>query len=509
MRPGFALLLLCACGCGESERGPVSVSSIVDEMTDLDHLARLPAQRFITREASSYARTSVAPDQPGWFANHDKGQFIRDEFTQGRHEWVMMDADGPGAIVRIWSATPQGTIRIYLDGAPQPALSMKMTVLLDGEDPRFPQPLAHVTARGHNLYYPIPFAKHCKVTVDETVNLYYQIHYRVYAAGTPVETFNWEHAAAAAPKLARVARELEDPPQPGGGPRHLVLVPGQPITIRAPGPGGGVIRELVANAAGRNDDQLRATVLVMRADGEETIRAPIDVLFGSGAGLNTLHSLPFDVERDATLRSRWPMPFRGNAELELASGAPLELDVRVDRWQFGDDSMYFHARWHAPDDIPTQTPIDWNMITVEGEGQYVGNTWNGHYYTHSWWGEGDEKVWVDGDTFPSWFGTGMEDYYGYAWCSTQKFSTAYHAQTRADGRLTVHMGQVDGFGRTSLSRFHVIDPIPFSQKLRFDFEVLDWPHNSHLAVDAVAYYYARPGSHDNLRPLTAADQKLP
>ena len=51
----------------------------------------------------------------------------------------------------------------------------------------------------------------------------------------------------------------------------------------------------------------------------------------------------------------------------------------------------------------------------------------------AWWGEGDEKIYVDGEAFPSLFGTGTEDYFGYAWSTTETFAHAYHAQTRAPG----------------------------------------------------------------------------
>ncbi len=496
-------------GCRDADSGAVSIVSIAGEMADLDHLARLPAPRFVTKEVSSYQRTSVAPDKPGWFDNVDKGNFIRDEVTDGRTESVILDADGPGAVVRIWSANPQGTIRIYIDWSLKPTLAMPMARLFDGSDPLFPPPLAHITARGNNLYYPMPFVQHCKVTVENTQALYYQLDYRIYPEGTRLDSFSVAQARAASSALARAIDGLKEPREVGGGPRRVTLTVGQPVMIPAPSKSGGVIRSLVAAAGGRTPEQLRGTVLVIRFDGEEAVRAPLDVLFGSGPGINPFHTLPLEVERDGTMRSRWPMPFHNYAQLELLSGAPLPIELQVERWHFGSDSLYFHARWHAPDDLPTDTPRDWNLITVEGEGLYVGNTLDAHYYAHSWWGEGDDKIWVDDDKFPSWFGTGVEDYYGYAWCSTRKFSSAYHAQTRADGPITDAVYAADGFGRTSLNRFHVIDPIPFNRRLQFDFEVLDWNLSSQLALDAVAYYYARPGARDNTRAIGVNDLKLP
>ena len=71
-----------------------------------------------------------------------------------------------------------------------------------------------------------------------------------------------------------------------------------------------------------------------------------------------------------------------------------------------------------------------------------------------WWGEGDEKFFVDGEKFPSTIGTGSEDYFGYAWCSPQLFQNAYHNQTRNDG---------NNRGHVSVNRWHIADNVPFQK----------------------------------------------
>ena len=101
----------------------------------------------------------------------------------------MMDAAGPGAVVRIWSANPKGTLRVYLDGAAEPVLEEKMTDLLDGKVEGIPFPIAHTASRGWNSYYPIPYEKSCRITSDEK-GFYYQINYRTYPAGTEVTSFD-------------------------------------------------------------------------------------------------------------------------------------------------------------------------------------------------------------------------------------------------------------------------------------------------------------------------------
>jgi len=197
--PIVVLLLLTGCAV-------VDTASLLKQMTDLDRLAELPSPAYVTRQFSSYDRKSTTPDEAkGWFANGDRGQYLRVEEVKGRKEYVMMDADGPGAIVRIWSANPAGTLRIYLDGADTPVIEEDMKALLGGEVAGFPKPLAGTRSRGWNLYFPIPYARHCKVTSDEG-NFYYHVNYRTYAPGTPVKTFCKEDLARLSDKMIRSRR---------------------------------------------------------------------------------------------------------------------------------------------------------------------------------------------------------------------------------------------------------------------------------------------------------------
>ena len=142
--------------------------------------------------------------------------------------------------------------------------------------------------------------------------------------------------------------------------------------------------------------------------------------------------------------------------------------------------------------FPTRPFRDWHVAGIEGQGHQVGTLLNVENPPGAaWWGEGDEKVYVDGETFPSLFGTGTEDYFGYAWSTPTRFEHAYHAQTAAAGA---------GFGGLwSMNRFHILDPIPFARSLRFDLEVWHWTDNTSIGVDATVYWYARPGGRDDLQ----------
>ena len=114
---------------------PVSLQSLLRDMIDRDRLAQTPAPPYVCRQFSSYDRDTKGVDEPGWFANWDRSQFVRVEENAGRKEYVMLDAAGPGAIVRFWGTWhgprkdgglepfSNGTLRVYLDKQPEPVIA--------------------------------------------------------------------------------------------------------------------------------------------------------------------------------------------------------------------------------------------------------------------------------------------------------------------------------------------------------------------------------------------------
>ncbi len=190
----------------------ISMSSLLDDMTNLTKMAEFPDPPFIAKQFSSYDRASTTPADPKtWFANNDCGNYLRVEDRNGHKEYVMADMPGPGAITRIWSPNPGGTLRIYLDGNEKPALEYAMADLLGGKHPLLPPPIAVDLSMGWNLYFPIPYAKSCKVTCDRG-GQYYHVGYRTYPKGTEVKTFTDEQLETTLRKgLSWVANNLNCP----------------------------------------------------------------------------------------------------------------------------------------------------------------------------------------------------------------------------------------------------------------------------------------------------------
>jgi hypothetical protein len=84
----------------------ITLPSLLKEMADPEAITHFPDPSYKLIQQSSYDRRSIHPDSAGWFANDDYTQFIREEENDGRREFVMFEADGPGAVVRWWMAGP-------------------------------------------------------------------------------------------------------------------------------------------------------------------------------------------------------------------------------------------------------------------------------------------------------------------------------------------------------------------------------------------------------------------
>ncbi len=487
----------------------ITFDRLLAEATDLDRLAEFPDPAYLTKQFSSYDRRSTTPrdaTDAGWFANDDRGHFVRVEQNAGREEFVMMDAAGPGAVVRIWSANPAGTLRIYLDGSETPVIEADMTQLLGGEG-SVPMPIAGVRGRGYNLYLPIPYAKHCKITNDAG-GIYYLVGYRVYPDATAVETFTAEDLGK--PEITAVAQALATPAAQGvpadRRQNFKLTVAGNGtagIDVQAQA-NGSTITELVLQPAVSEDDDIEAAVrgVVMRVtfDGDQTIEVPLGDFFGSAPGILPYDSLPFSVNAAGEMTCRWVMPFKKSAQIEFTNfgeaTVALTGHVSVAQRPWTERTMYFHAGYRSAYDVPMRPRSHRNHLTATGQGVFVGTSLAVDNPVKAWWGEGDELIYVDGEDFPSWFGTGSEDYFGYAWCDTAIFDHAYHAQPRAD--------LPNNYGRVSNNRFHIIDRIPFNSSFRFDMERWHWVDTS-MNEALVSYWYMMPGGEDDFEALDVDD----
>lgn len=473
--------------CEAPASGSLTPEHALFDVEDLDRLTRLPSDPYRALLASSYDRMSVSPSAPGWFANSDASG------SQGtfQGERVLLDTEGPGVITRIWSANPKGRLKIYLEGATSPAIDAPFAeVLSQGETLTGTSSNAEV-GNAHTLFTAIVFEHRVVVTTTESGS-YFAVNYRKYPPGFPLRA-TLEPGSAQSACIVSAARARNT-----GTATHAPFLPttGFELTTEAPhtvtaAEGGSVLTRVRFTGLGALSADAMPTLQV-GFDGETTIEGPVDrlLLFDDEGDAVRGHGLRTS-PAEGTAEISFPMPFATSATFTLtgAPGTSLRIDVMEEPRPFTDTSLYFHAHWTGPEELDIFVKQDFHVVHIEGRGFYVGTGLRVHNIAPRWWGEGDEKIWVDDDTFPSQFGTGTEDYFGYAWCSTKRFAHASFGQTRAN--YTNFAGIIE------LYRFHVADAIPFESGIDFDLEVNHWEQNlchTSMTYDATSYAYARPGA---------------
>jgi len=504
-------------------RPVISLSSLLAEMTNRADVAQLPVYNFTCKEATSHDHRKIDPADPaGWHSNKDYEQFIRIETNSDRREWVMMEDHGPGAIVRFWTPLQPGmddaVIRFYLDGATTPAISAKLNDLFRGCDFIHP-PFAFVSWDetdlrnqanaprhgalhfGGDIYLPIPFAKSCKITLDK-LPFYYGINYRIYEPDTHVRTFTraeYDQSAAALEQAGNALMSISTAGETGPV-KQAEVAPGSELELELAGGSAAVTAIQVQVDPQAAPQVLRSTVLQATFDGEQSVWCPLGEFFGAGARLNPVQDWWRTVTTNGLLSSRWVMPYRHTARLALKNlgtkPVSLKLAAVTGNWKWDRHSLYFHANWHAQFDLPTRPRFDWNYINLKGRGMYVGDTLTVFSPVTAWYGEGDERIYVDGEKLPSHIGTGTEDYYGYAWGMPYYFNSPFMSAPQRDGPKQSR-GQWRGY--TTTSRLRLLDQIPFRSTLQLDMEIWDWA-DTQLDYAVGSFWYAHPGTTNNRPP---------
>jgi hypothetical protein len=522
------LLLVLAVTTAQVPRpraGTVTFGTLLQEMTDLAELARLPAPSFQTVQFSSYDRRSTSPDAAGWFSNADGFgrepipgflKVLRAPAGESAGEYLLAEVTGPGAVVRTWSAGMGGVLRVWLDGSKQPLyqgdayrfLARKSEVFLEGIDLGLERGDAFVQQDAD--YLPIPFRRSLRVTWEGDLNALHFYHFEVrrYAARTRVVTFDpAKDPTGFREELRGAVRGLTAPGVPAVGDtyeRSADLEDGisWDLALTSTGTQGAITRLSLRITAADPWRALRGTLLQIAFDGAERpqVEAPAGDFFGSGPGVNPFDSLPMTVASDGTMTCRFTMPFREKALVRLTnrSGARVHIEtvVQVSPWNWDERSLYFRARWRSGRDLdPALGPVDLPFLLLQGQGRLVGaasilvNPSATPTSGGNWWGEGDEKIFVDAGPFPAFYGTGTEDYYNYSWSRPDLFDHPYCGQPLDTGPGNI--------GYVSNHRWHILDSVPFTDHLAFFIEL--WHHQAFpgLCYDRIAFAYARPGAVDD------------
>lgn len=228
----------------------------------------------------------------------------------------------------------------------------------------------------------------------------------------------------------------------------------------------------------------RSLVVRFYWDDEETpsVEVPLGDFFCCGWGVRChVNSLPIAVNPAGGFNSYWEMPFRKSARMTIENVSDQEVmgffyQINYTLTDVPDDMAYFHAQWRRSNPLPYKS-VHTLLDGVKGHGHYVGTYIAWQSNNNGWWGEGEIKFYMDGDTeFPTICGTGTEDYFGGAWCFVEDdgqyhtYSTAYLGLPQIIKPDGLYKSQQ----RFGLYRWHIMDPIRFKKDLRVTIQALGW-----------------------------------
>ena len=518
----------------------ITTGTLFEEMVDMGSLATFPSPAYRTIQFSSYDRRSRLPGGPDWFANSDGfgrepipnfEKVLREPDANGVGEYLVADVAGPGAVVRVWTAAIAGRVRMFIDGAESPVFDGAANDFFHRPYDHFEQIKQIDTDRFRRTVYqrdasyaPIPFARRLRVVWTGNIQQihFYELQVRLYDKSASVVSFRPEDIRNYRKTIDDVTLALSEPDQhvsPRAGQNaqrfEACLDPSEAKTVlelEGPGAIGQLNLQLVAKDL---DPALRQTVLQITFDDYPwpQVQSPVGDFFGAAPGVNPYVSLPFTVRSDGTMICRFVMPFARSCRIALWNGGAQPVSVRGSATTiphaWDDESLHFRARWRVDHDLiaSNRDVQDLPFLLAHGQGIYVGT---GVYLMNpspvptpygNWWGEGDEKIFVDDDVVPSTFGTGSEDYFNYSWSSPDIFLFPYCGQPRNDG--PGNRGFVTNY------RWHVLDALPFKDNIRFYMELYSHERVPGVSYARIGYHYGRPGLTDDFQPIKPADLEMP
>jgi hypothetical protein len=509
MRAAFVVLLAVSTLPFLRADDTVSVASLLRQETD-----------FTTLPMHRNWRTNLASSHDPTGGNADAQQFL--SFKNGRA--VLADLKGPGAIVRFWSTAvynkpngqltsdPSGQLKIYLDDNPTPVIDEPFADFFDQHAP-FVQPLTDHYGAATISYLPIPYAKHCVVTLDQPQDQFYQIQSLAFPAGTKVRPFalpltaedegalkaagkNWMRAAQPAPPSAS-EMPVGSPLKPGKMDENTTTNSIKPVP-------GLVTRFWVLTDA--TNQQLRNLVLRAWFDGHKIpdIEAPIADFFGNAYGRKEFNSFFFS--DNGSLNCFFPMPFKQGAHFAIENRNQVPVQVAfgwdIKPHDFTPNTEYFHADFNQEITQPGK-PHAWLKIAHEA-GHFVGvvQTMQGNHTLGYCEGDGqvrvDEQPWgKSAPQFPDtvvgpWNGTGTEDDFNSAWY----FQDGVVARPMNGCLVREDLGRIDTY------RFFVNDAPVWQDSIDAQIEHGGLNDSSGEYYSSVAFWYG-PGERQPLAPLPA------
>jgi hypothetical protein len=315
---------------------------------------------------------------------------------------------------------------------------------------------------------------------------------------------------------ARSARSSSADPdwRDGNGDAHTLPV-GETREI-ADLQGPGIIRHIWFTFYGHDPKQGRGLILRMYWDESDqpAVECPLGDFFAVGhGGWRTVNSIPVSITSAAkAYNCYWLMPFRKHARITITNDSPYHAGVfwyvyyeRLD--VLPEQTPYFHAQYRQ--EYPAAMGRDYLILDTQGRGHYVGTVLSTRFRTTGWYGEGDDRFFIDGANEPTLRGTGTEDYFCDAW-GFRQFNRPYYGVTIWDG--------IDVGDRVTAYRWHIPDPVHFHKSLKVTIEhkgVMEdqtgaWFTNFHERPDlisSVAFWY-QTGAAKRFAQIPPYDERI-
>ncbi|MEM5814400.1 MAG: glycoside hydrolase family 172 protein [Candidatus Aenigmatarchaeota archaeon] len=197
------------------------------------------------------------------------------------------------------------------------------------------------------------------------------------------------------------------------------------------------------------------------------------------------------------------MPFRWSARITVTNEGSRPVGsfyYYIDYREVDDlkpEVPYFHAQYRQ--EFPCEPGKNYLILDAVGRGHYVGCNLSVLQRSMGWWGEGDDMIYVDGEESPSLHGTGSEDYFSDAWGMREGNNLYYGCSIQEED---FQVG-----AKATVYRFHLADPIPFSQSIRVTIEHGHANDRSDFYSSVAYWYQAEP--HKPFPPFSPVDRRLP
>lgn len=510
----FSAIFLFAQGCSRNENAgaPASLTSLAPQICDLSRPARLdtPAAHIET----SYDRSG---------ANNDYNFCLRKD----KEGWaVLADLKGPGYIARFWFTGAENgghPLRFYFDNESVPRIQTTLNDFCGGKTPYLP-PLAAYEPFCWFSFVPLPYQKRLVITTkpggyrpNGDPKLFFQVNYCNLPKKTRVESFPKVLSAAESNVLIQTGHTLrklaENPAKTDGRAgagavsnfsakachdltersnlqetTNALAIPAKQSVNILNLSGPAIIRELritpdmtaITNAAKRNEIIFNVLLRIYWDNAAiPSVEVPLGNFFGSFWQMRRFQSAYFGASNQ-TFYSRFPMPFASAARVEIINDTDISIPIAASCFVeplagWSNAWGYFHSGWtkSTPQDIGRPHRI----LKIKGTGRIAGCILAVTSLDQSWWIlEGDDTIRVDGESFPGWHGTGLEDYFNAGWYYGNALVRPFHGLLMKAPFTTIQY------------RIHQTDPVAFKKEADFEFE-RGPDHASRGYMESISFYY--------------------